>query len=146
MSYLYPRTIHLADTDAAGVVYFAQLLHICHEAYETCLTAVGMDWQALLHTQTVAIPITHAEIDYFKPIHWGDRLTLYLDPQTQNTSQFTVNYRIYPAMISPDTARPLAIAKTEHTSIQPRERKRCELPEPIQQWLRNAPKPEDSKN
>ncbi|MDJ0549913.1 MAG: 1,4-dihydroxy-2-naphthoyl-CoA hydrolase, partial [Microcystis aeruginosa] len=30
----YERLIYLADTDAAGVVYFAHLLSICHEAYE----------------------------------------------------------------------------------------------------------------
>jgi len=34
MTFAYDRKIHFADTDSAGVVYFARLLSICHEAYE----------------------------------------------------------------------------------------------------------------
>ena len=43
MSFAYSRTIHFADTDAAGVVYFARYLSICHEAYEEALAAAGID-------------------------------------------------------------------------------------------------------
>lgn len=145
MAYSYQRTVHLADTDAAGVVYFAQLLHICHEAYETCLTAAGIDWQGMIRDKIVAIPITHAEIDFFKPIHWGDRLTLHLAPKLDNNSQFTVYYRIYPDLEILNGDRPLATALTRHVAINPRENRRSELPEPIQNWLKSAVKPEDSK-
>jgi len=34
MPFTYSRTVHFADTDAAGVVFFANFLAICHEAYE----------------------------------------------------------------------------------------------------------------
>ena len=43
MPFEYPRTIRFADTDAAGVVYFAQILSICHEAYEASLQASGIE-------------------------------------------------------------------------------------------------------
>jgi hypothetical protein len=39
MPFSYVRTVRLADTDAAGVVYFARTLSICHEAYEAALAA-----------------------------------------------------------------------------------------------------------
>lgn len=58
MAYAYRRTIHLADTDAAGVVYFAQLLHICHEAYEICLIGNGMDWSGLLREGPLPCPLS----------------------------------------------------------------------------------------
>ena len=41
MPFTYERTIHFADTDAAGVVFFANYLRLCHEAYEEALAAAG---------------------------------------------------------------------------------------------------------
>ncbi|MBV5261784.1 acyl-CoA thioesterase [Synechococcus moorigangaii CMS01] len=145
MAYVYQRTIYLADTDAAGVIYFAQLLQICHEAYETCLQQVGMDWLGLLRDGTVAMPIVHGAVDFFQPIRWGDRLTIVLEPTLENPSQFQVRYQIFHADLEPAPTKPLAQALTRHVAIQPRERQRCALPEVIQGWLRNAPKPKDSK-
>ncbi|BAW96557.1 thioesterase family protein [[Synechococcus] sp. NIES-970] len=145
MAYLYQRTIHLADTDAAGVVYFAQLLHICHEAYETCLTAVGLDWSSLLQAQQVVLPIVHGEIDFFQPIRWGDRLKISLQPSLEKPSQFQICYQIFHAESDPKQTKPLAIALTRHVAIEPKKQQRCELPEIVQRWLRNAPKAEDSK-
>ncbi|MBD2021122.1 1,4-dihydroxy-2-naphthoyl-CoA hydrolase, partial [Leptolyngbya sp. FACHB-36] len=43
MPFVYSRTVRFSDTDAAGVVYFASALSICHEAYEASLAAVGVD-------------------------------------------------------------------------------------------------------
>ena len=43
MTFAYDRKIHFADTDSAGVVYFARLLSICHEAYEHYLENLGVD-------------------------------------------------------------------------------------------------------
>ena len=34
MAFAYYYTVRFQDTDAAGVVYFANVLRICHEAYE----------------------------------------------------------------------------------------------------------------
>lgn len=145
MDYSYHRTIHLADTDAAGVVYFATLLHICHEAYETCLTTAGIDWQALLTAGTVAIPIVHAEIDFFQPIRWGDRLSITLQPSTPAPSKLTIKYQIYPSPIPAQSQNLLAIATTKHLAIQPQQHQRTELPNSIKKWLKNAPKHKESK-
>ena len=43
MAFLYTRTIRFHETDAAGVVYFANLLTLCHEAYEAALAEAGLD-------------------------------------------------------------------------------------------------------
>ena len=45
MSFTYHRTIRFKDTDAAGVVYFANILAICNEAYEESLEASGIDFR-----------------------------------------------------------------------------------------------------
>ncbi|ANV87154.1 thioesterase family protein [Picosynechococcus sp. PCC 7117] len=145
MAYAYRRTIHLADTDAAGVVYFAQLLHICHEAYEICLTENGMDWSGLLREGTVALPIVHSAIDFLRPITWGDRLDIQLYPELENFRQFKISYRIFKENQDSPPESPLATALTRHVAINPRTRQRCSLPPVVETWLRNAPKIEDSK-
>ncbi|MGB2926694.1 MAG: thioesterase family protein [Limnothrix sp.] len=140
MAYSYPRTIHLADTDAAGVVYFSQLLHICHEAYEICLREEGLDWQALLQAGEMAIPIVHAEINFFQPIKWGDRLTIQLYPSAPDPNKLTVQYQIYPDPIPENTTNLLASGQTKHITIQPQQRQRLPLPNIIKKWVKNAPK------
>lgn len=42
-NFIYSRKIHFADTDSAGVVYFSNLLSICHEAYEEVLLSLGIN-------------------------------------------------------------------------------------------------------
>lgn len=46
MSFAYSRHIHFRDTDAAGVVFFANYLALCHEAYEEALAAAGLEISA----------------------------------------------------------------------------------------------------
>ena len=144
MGYSYQRTVQLADTDAAGVVYFATLLHICHEAYEQCLTEMGLDWQALLNAKKIALPIVHADIDFFQPLRWGDRLTIELFPAiaTDKLGQFTVTYQIH----KESRVKLVSIAKTTHVAIAPIDQKRRQLPDIFEKWLKNAPKLPDGKS
>ncbi|AFY39601.1 1,4-dihydroxy-2-naphthoyl-CoA hydrolase [[Leptolyngbya] sp. PCC 7376] len=144
MGYSYQRTIHLNDTDAAGVVYFANLLHICHEAYEHCLTDLGFDWQNLLERGEIALPIVHADIDFFRPIRWGDRLLIKLFPvvNPKKPNKFTVQYQLLKA----GSDKLVAQATTKHTSISATDRKLAQLPKILEKWLQNAPKYPDQKS
>ncbi len=146
MGYSYYRTVRLADTDAAGVIYFANLLNICHEAYEDCLGAVDLDWQNLLDAGEIALPIVHAEVDFLRPLRWGDRLTIKLFPVTEQPSQFTVRYQIFLENIEQPSSKPAAIAMTKHVAISPQTRKRSPLPEILKKWLKNAQKYPEQKN
>lgn len=128
----YYRTIHLADTDAAGVVYFASLLSICHEAYEEALTEAGVNFGDFFRDAAVAIPIVHGEIDYFRPICCGDRLKIALIPRPLSENSFEITYQIL-AVASPEIC--LAKAMTRHTCIDTGTRRRLPLPPPIRQWL-----------
>jgi len=74
----YFRTIRFADTDAAGVVYFASLLSICHEAYEASLLRIGVDMRQFFSGSSIALPIVHAEIDFFQPLMCGDQIQISL--------------------------------------------------------------------
>ena len=128
----YIRTIYLADTDAAGVVYFAKLMNICHEAYEESLAESGINLQQFLTNSTIALPIVHAEVDFFQPMFCGDRLLVKLVGKQLNNHKFAINYQIFSATASTQL---LAKGNTIHVSINPQTRTKTNLPESIIQWL-----------
>lgn len=48
LGYIYKRIIRFQDTDAAGVVYFANILAMGHEAYEASLNQVEINLKSFL--------------------------------------------------------------------------------------------------
>ena len=125
----YERLIYLADTDAAGVVYFAHLLSICHEAYEFSLAQFGINIKDFLKDYTVALPITQAEIQFFRPLFCGDRIKIDFTARSLSENEFELQYKIYLAEIM------VAKAKTRHVCIAPTNRQRIPLPESLKHWL-----------
>ena len=141
MSFSYNRTIYLSDTDAAGVIYFANALKICHEAYETWLTKIGVSLPKMLADKKMAIPIVHADIDLLRPIVCGDRLQINLEPQLIQDHEFLIDYQIIKLE---SLNKPLAIAKTKHVCINPQTRKRIPLPQLIISEAKNINKIQNS--
>ena len=128
MSFSYHRTIYLSDTDAAGVIYFANALNICHEAYEAWLAEIGIDLRKMLTEQIIVIPIVHADIDFLRPIFYGDQLQINLELKLIKDTEFMINYQIFQQK---SLDKPLAIAKTKHVCINPQIRGRTNLPQII---------------
>jgi 1,4-dihydroxy-2-naphthoyl-CoA hydrolase len=135
MSFSYCRTVRLGDTDAAGVVYFANVLHMCHEAYEESLINAGINLNLFLKNSSIAIPIVDASVKFFSPIICGDRLLITLKIQQVNDTQFDINYWITSADA---TEKILATATTRHVSIDSTKRKKINLPNSIISWLESG--------
>ncbi len=129
----YTRTIHFQDTDAAGVVYFANVLAICHEAYEASLSASGIDLRSFFSNSAIAIPIVHANIDFQRPMFCGDIVQVQLAPNSCGDSEFEVSYRI--AQTPGEASKTLARALTRHVCIIPTTRRRQALPDEMVGWL-----------
>jgi 1,4-dihydroxy-2-naphthoyl-CoA hydrolase len=128
----YSRTIRLVDTDAAGVVYFACLLSICHEAYEDRLIQSGINLKTFFRDTETALPIIHGEIDFFQPLFCGDRIEIQLIPNVINEHSFEISYQIF-LIQSPD--KKIAQGKTKHVCINPLSRQKISLPEPIRKAI-----------
>jgi 1,4-dihydroxy-2-naphthoyl-CoA hydrolase len=131
----YYRTIRLSDTDGAGVVYFASLLSICHEAYEASLETAEIDLKTFFRDPQIAIPIVHAEITFFHPLWSGDRLKIDLTPVQLSQTEFEITYKIF---LSSPEAKSIAKAKTRHVCINPSTRRRVPLSDSMVQWLGTA--------
>lgn len=129
MPFTYNRTIHFSDTDAAGVVYFANILSICHEAYEESLGTSGINLKAFFTNPEVALPIVHTNVDFLRPLFCGDQVIISLVPQKIGAEKFEINYEIYLADIL------VTKAITRHVCINAANRIKQELPTEIIQWL-----------
>ncbi|BAZ41700.1 thioesterase superfamily protein [Calothrix sp. NIES-4101] len=132
MSFTYHRTIRFQDTDAAGVVYFANVLKICHEAYEESLAASGINLKNFFQNSAIAYPIVHANVDFWKPIFCGDKLVVKLTSEKLNCEKFAINYKIAIA----DSI--VSQAMTRHVCIDVATRQKRELPDAINQWLQST--------
>lgn len=87
--YSYKRMIRVQDTDATGVLYFANQLQIGLEAFEDFLWTQGFSIGEMIKKKHYLLPIVHAEADFFAPIHVSDILELTLTFPKIGTTSFT---------------------------------------------------------
>ena len=127
----YQRRIYLGDTDAAGVVYFAKGLEICHEAYEESLAKAGINLNQMIREGKTALPIVRAEINFLRPLFCGDLIRVNLTTSLVSNSEFAIAYQISPV----DNSEQILIkADTRHVCVNPRIRQRMDLPAAMQKW------------
>ncbi|MBT9311922.1 acyl-CoA thioesterase [Leptothoe kymatousa] len=134
--YSYRRTIRFHETDGAGVVYFANVLTLCHEAYEAALGATGIDLRRFFGGGSLAVPVVHGEVDFRRPLHCGDEVAIALAPQPIDGSTFEIRYTL-----SNGDQKTVATALTRHVCIDSASRQRHALDDQLQQWIRAAKPP-----
>jgi len=132
MSFCYTRIVHFQDTDAAGVVYFANVLAMCHEAYEASLVAFDINLKIFFSNQKVAIPIIHANVDFRRPMFCGDELTIELMPTIWGDDEFEISYQVFLKEVG---QKWVARANTRHVCISPQTRSRQKLSDEMRRWL-----------
>ena len=71
-----PYTIALYDTDAAGIIFYANLFRICQHALEALLADIGYSLPTLFERRTMGMPIVHAEGDFERPDERRKRIRL----------------------------------------------------------------------
>ena len=141
MSFSYQRIIRFQDTDAAGVVYFANVLAMCHEAYEESLAASGINVKTFFSNSDIAIPIVHASVDFFRPMFCGDKISIRLVPQQITNEKFEVTYELFGV-----AEEIYAKAITRHVCINPVNRNKEAIPDDIIRWLYRETNHQDAES
>jgi len=85
-SFKYRRIIRIRDTDATGVIYFANQLQIGLEAFEEFLLQNGFSLGEMIKRGDLLLPIVHVEADFMAPLVVGDVVEVTLDFQIGTTS------------------------------------------------------------
>jgi 1,4-dihydroxy-2-naphthoyl-CoA hydrolase len=132
MPYAYTRTIHFPDTDAAGVVFFANYLSICHEAYEEALGAAGLDVAIFFSANAIVVPIAKSTAEYLRPLRVGDKVRVTVRPEPLSENSFALNYEL--TRLNP-IAKLAARVRTEHVSTSLQLRERVPLPAALAAWV-----------
>jgi acyl-CoA thioester hydrolase len=113
--------VYYEDTDAAGVVYYANYLKYLERARTEWLAASGISVVALEREHKAIFVVHRVEIDYRCPARLGDSLSVSLEPIERSRVRLVVaqdierggeiiaNARVTLACLEPPTWRPIAI-------------------------------------
>jgi acyl-CoA thioester hydrolase len=74
--FTWPVRVYWEDTDAGGVVYYANYLTFMERARSEWLRALGFDQNRLKEEQGIVFVVRQACIDYLKPARYDDLLTV----------------------------------------------------------------------
>ena len=135
MSFSYTRTIHFADTDAAGVVFFPNYLALCHEAYEEALAAAGIPLGAFFADHGVVVPVAKSEASYLRPLAVGDKVRVEVTPKLLSENSYALDFVIWKQGA---TEKRAAVVRTEHVCISSQTRERLPLPAGLAAWVRSG--------
>jgi acyl-CoA thioester hydrolase len=73
-TYRFPLRVYYEDTDAGGVVYYANYLRYMERARTEWLSSLGFDLAELDRVRGVVFVVHRVEIDFRLPARLGDRL------------------------------------------------------------------------
>jgi YbgC/YbaW family acyl-CoA thioester hydrolase len=119
------RTVRFQDVDAAGIVFYPRFLEYFHDVYVAFLTAHGWPLHAALRDGKVLAPLKHAEVDFFRPLRFGDEIDVAIVRAAQEGSVLTVGFRV-----SRPSGEPIAVGHAVHVFVDA-SFQRTEIPEPV---------------
>ncbi len=79
-SFVWPVRVYWEDTDAGGVVYYANYLKFLERARSEWLRSRGWEQDRLREEQGVVFVVRRAEIDYLAPARYNDQLDVRCTP------------------------------------------------------------------
>jgi 4-hydroxybenzoyl-CoA thioesterase len=87
----YP--IRFSDVDHAGILYYPRFLHYFHCCFEDFFErGIGVRYNHLLDVERIGFPTVHMEVDYLKPLRFGDQVEISLGIQKIGTKSVTWTY------------------------------------------------------
>jgi acyl-CoA thioester hydrolase len=120
-TFRFPVRVYYEDTDAAGVVYYANYLKYMERARTEWLSALGFDLAAVEREHAVVFVVHRVEIDFRAPAQLSDRLDVTLtlrelgrarivaDQAVLREGRTLTDARVTLACLSPATWRPARI-------------------------------------
>ena len=128
--FTYTTKIRLHDTDAAGIIFFANQLKIVHDAYEELLASIGLSFDNMLKKTDYFLPIVHAESSYKTPVFVGDKVVIIIKVSNLGTTSISFEYTLKRGSTI------IGTAKTVHVAINQKTRQKMPLPESLRKKLK----------
>ncbi len=93
MAHSFTLKIYYEDTDAGGVVYYANYLRFMERARTEYLAELGVS-VAQLHNDGMFLVVTHVDVTYRHPARLGDSLTVTTEVMETRTVKCTLRQRV----------------------------------------------------
>jgi len=124
--------VRFGHVDPAGIAYFPRIFDYVHDVFEEVWEEhVGTRYYHLLLEQKIGFPLVHSEVDFKKPLCFGDRMVVSVTCFKLGESSLGLRYRFMMADVVHVEARMItACVRTEgmHSIPIPLEfRKRFEV-------------------
>ena len=74
--HIYPVRVYYEDTDAAGIVYYANYMKYAERARTEMLRDLGTENARLMKTEGLAFAVRRCGVDFFKPARLDDLLSV----------------------------------------------------------------------
>jgi acyl-CoA thioester hydrolase len=92
--FVLPVRVYYEDTDAAGVVYYANYLRYLERARTEWLRALGFEQVALAAERSIAFAVRHLSADYLKPARLDDALDIVSELESMSRTQVVFHQRV----------------------------------------------------
>ncbi len=126
--------VRFQDVDAAGIVFFARVFDLFHDAYVEALRAHGIDLARVLDARTWAAPLTACDAKFRRPMRFGDELRVDIRAELVGRD-LVLRYSVRAAS---DGASEHASGTTTHAFVDRATFARIEPPEELRVALRSA--------
>jgi len=90
----FALTVYFEDTDAYGIVYYANYLKFMERARSDFIRAVGVDQAAALKATGSAYAVVEVDIKYRRPARLGDDLQVVSTVQQVRASSVDIHQRV----------------------------------------------------
>ena len=126
--FVYKIRVYWEDTDAGGVVYYANYLKFMERARTEWLRHLGFEQQVLRESHGVVFVVRRVEIDYLAPARLDDLLTV----TTQRTDMTRTCLTVAQGIAADNL---LTRARMQIVCIDPASFKPVKIPEPLLEKL-----------
>jgi acyl-CoA thioester hydrolase len=124
-AFSWPVRVYYEDTDAAGVVYYANYLNFMERARTEWLRALGFEQTTLWREHNVVFVVRALTIDYLQPALFNDELAATVAVKNARGSLLEVAQTIQRG------AQTLVTAEVKVACLNTRSFKPVRIPEPI---------------
>jgi acyl-CoA thioester hydrolase len=94
LAFTHPVRVYYEDTDAGGVVYYANYLKFLERCRTEWLRALGCDQTELLRDPGIVFVVRSVHLEYLKPARLGDLVTVELEVEKITRSQIFFRQRV----------------------------------------------------
>ncbi len=93
-THLFPLRVFFEDTDAAGIVYYANYLRFAERARSDMLRLIGIDQRAALDGGDGVYAVAEAHIRYKRPARLDDALVVRSELTAVTAATATIHQRV----------------------------------------------------